>query len=76
MTVIEIQILDMQKEELGIEQNPIYLPFRFKDSAFIGYWIRHEELITFYVGSDTFICRASENNIKKFERLLNDKENK
>jgi hypothetical protein len=71
MAEVKIQIVKTDLDEMGIEQEPEYLPFRFHDSAFVGYWIGEDyKLITFYVGSDSYICRNIEKNITLFETLL------
>ena len=72
MTEIFILVVSVQADELGIESEPDYRVFRFKNSSFHGYWVTEgESVITFYVGADTFICRNTTKNINKFENILN-----
>jgi hypothetical protein len=71
MTEIKIEVMNTQLEELGLDQSPTYIPFRFKDSAFVGYWTDSlSQNITFYVGDGSFVCRNNKKNIDIFESLL------
>jgi hypothetical protein len=71
MAEVKIQVIRPDLAEMDIEQEPVYVPFRFRDSAFVGYWIgNNPDSMTFYVGSVTCICRRSEKNITLFETLL------
>jgi hypothetical protein len=71
MTEIKIEIINTQLEELGVDQSATYIPFRFKDSAFVGYWTDSEsQNITFYVGYCSFVCRNTKRNLEIFESLL------
>jgi hypothetical protein len=77
MKQVNIEIEDKELAELGVDQEVRYAPFRFNDSQFIGYWISHYTdetklpVIFFYVGSQTFNCRATQKNIDIFESILN-----
>lgn len=80
MREVNIEIEDRKLNELGIEQLPDYTPFRFKESAFSGYWktknlMTKEGILEFYVGSETFHCKDNQRNIDIFESILNN-ENK
>jgi hypothetical protein len=71
MAEVKIQVIRPDLAEMDIEQEPVYVPVRFRDSAFVGYWVGEDyKLITFYVGSDSYICRNIEKNITLFETLL------
>jgi len=71
MTEIKIEIVNTQLDDMGIEQAPTYIPFRFRDSAFVGYWTDTlAQNITFYVGDNSFVCRNTKRNLEIFEGLL------
>jgi len=69
MKEIFIQIERTDLKELGIDQEPGYIPLRFKDSAFYGYFLG-EELITVYIGAESFLCDKTKKNIELFDSLL------
>lgn len=72
MKEVRIAIINTQLEELGVDQEDTYVPLRFKESHFIGYWISNEgETLTFYLGMQSFICRNCPKNIELFESILN-----
>ena len=58
MTEIKIEVINTQLEDLGVDQSPSYIPFRFRESQFIGYWVDSlAQNITFYIGGASFVCR-------------------
>jgi hypothetical protein len=69
MKEIQIQIERSDLKELGIDQEASYIPLRFKESAFYGYFCG-EELITVYIGSESFLCLKAKKNIELFDSLL------
>lgn len=76
MKEVEIEIVDIKLDELGIDQEPRYAPFRFMESQFIGYWISRStkddpSVIVFYTGAQTFNCKNIRKNIEIFESILN-----
>ena len=75
MREVKIEIVDIKLDDLGIEQEPRYAPFRFNESQFIGYWISNSTkddstVIVFYLGSQTFNCKNCQKNIDIFESIL------
>jgi hypothetical protein len=78
MKEVLIEIEDIELANLGVKQEKRYELFRFKESQFIGYWFSSdkdtgERMIVFYVGSQTFNCKAIKQNIYIFEEILNNK---
>ena len=71
MKEIQIAIVNTQLADLGVDQEDTYVPLRFKESQFIGYWISNEgESLTFYLGTQSFICKNSRKNVELFESIL------
>ena len=70
MAEVKIQIVSQASEDLGIEGETIYLPYRFCESSFEGYWPSTDGVITFYVGCNSFICRDCEKNRKIFDDII------
>lgn len=72
MKEIKIQIENTQLIELGLESDIRYTPFRFNEEQFIGYWISKDNTeLTFYIGSQCFMCKNCQKNIDIFESILN-----
>jgi len=73
MAEVKIEVVNTDLEEMGVDQNPSYIPFRFNGSHFIGYWVDTTgATITFYVGDTSFVCRNNPKNVTLFESLIND----
>ena len=77
MKEVRIEIERTDLAEMGVEQPIRYEPLRFKESAFIGYWISKNavtnvENIIFYLGAQTFMCKYCQKNINIFESILNE----
>lgn len=75
MKEVKIEIERTDLADMDIEQPIAYAPFRFKESAFIGYWISKNavsgrESVIFYVGSQTFVCKNTAYNVELFESML------
>lgn len=71
MKQVMIEIVNPKMEEMGIEQETQYAPLRFRDDKFMGYFYSVDNTqITFYVGSESFICKNCKKNIDIFESLL------
>ena len=73
MKEVKIQVYNSHLEDdLGIEQETRYVPLRFNESHFIGYWISNQgETLSFYIGSECFLCKNCQKNIDLFEEILN-----
>jgi len=70
---ILISTIDTQLDELGVDQEPIWVPLHFKSELFIGYWIIPEEdesEIMFYVGAVKFITPNKRETVELFESFL------
>lgn len=77
MKEIRIEIVNTHLEEMGCDQPIRYATLRFNESHFIGYWISNEgENLTFYLGSQSFICKNSQKNIDIFESILSNEKEK
>jgi len=69
--MINILIVDASLEDMGLDQEGSYMPLYFPKSSFHGYWLSSSsDQITFYVGSETFICRNCQKNIDLFNSML------
>ena len=72
MKEVKIEITNPELENLGLEPEIRYAALRFNESQFIGYWISNNETtISFYIGSQCFLCKNCEKNINIFESILN-----
>jgi len=68
---INILIVRADLEGMGVDQEGEYLPLYFPKSSFHGYWLNEtSEQITFYVGSESFICRNCKKNIDIFNSMI------
>ena len=74
MRKINVQLENCKLADLGIDQTPTYTELRFNEAHFVGYWlsIENEDIITFYLGPQSFICKKSQKNIQLFESILNE----
>jgi hypothetical protein len=71
MKEVRIAIVNTELAELGIDQEDTYVPLRFKESQFIGYWVSNEgESLTFYIGPQSFQCKNTKYNVELFESLM------
>jgi hypothetical protein len=75
MKEVKIEIVDTGLEDMGVEQPTRYASLRFNESHFIGYWIPdHRETISFYLGSQSFVCKNTQYNVELFESILKNHE--
>jgi hypothetical protein len=71
MKEVQIAIVNTQMANLGIEQEDTFVPLRFKESQFIGYWMSDKgESLTFYLGPQSFVCQNTQKNVELFESIL------
>ena len=71
MKSVKIEIVNTKLDDLGIDQEPIYVPFRFNEKLLVGYWVDSKfDVIAFYIGSCSFICKHTTANIYLFESIL------
>lgn len=71
MKEIDIQIENTELSNLGIDQEDSYTTLYFNESQFIGYWISNTgSSLTFYIGSQCFICDNSKRNKSLFDSIL------
>lgn len=73
MVEIKIQVENTSLSDLtGGEPEMWYAPLRFNESQFIGYWISNQgTTLSFYLGSQCFLCKNCQKNIDIFEEILN-----
>ena len=73
MKEVKIQIENVYEADLlGKEPEIRYTPLRFNEDQFIGYWISNNETtLSFYIGSQCFLCKNCQKNIELFESILN-----
>jgi len=70
---IQISVIDVKMDDLGIEQPEKFVPFHFNANNFYGYWIvqdEHPVEICFYVGGNKFFTSYSAKAVELFESLL------
>lgn len=72
MREVKIQVENTQLIELGLKSDITYTRLRFNEDQFIGYWKDSAgDTISFYIGSQCFICNNCQENIDIFESILN-----
>jgi len=72
MKEVQIQLENTKLAELGLGSEITYAPLRFNEAHFIGYWINSDgDTITFYLGSQSFLCANTQKNIIIFETIFN-----
>jgi hypothetical protein len=69
MKEIMIQIERSDLADMGIKQQPEYIPLKFRESALNAYFIG-EDALTVYIGADSFLCQKTKKNIELFDSLL------
>lgn len=71
MREVKIQIENTELADLGLAPEIRYVPFRFNENQFIGYWgSNNGTTLSFYVGAQSFLCRNCQKNIELFESIL------
>ena len=75
MKEVKIQVENTTLSDLtGGESEMWYTPLRFNESHFLGYWISNNgTTLSFYLGSQSFLCKNCTKNIELFESILNQK---
>lgn len=72
MKEVKIQVENTELSDLYGREEYWYMPLRFNESQFIGYWISNQgTTLSFYLGSQCFLCKNCQKNIDLFESILN-----
>ena len=72
MKEVKIEIENTELAELGVDQPIMYTTLRFCEAHFLGYFVQITDptVISFYLGSQVFVCKNTVYNVQLFESIM------